>query len=90
MEGISHTSKKGEFFERSRRDREFSEEWQFGETVGHRPRTSIVVSPESSPDLCSDLLHMVCIICCIDAPVAFADAAPDCPRKSSAEPQAFR
>jgi hypothetical protein len=32
-----------------------------GEAVGHRPLTGIVVLSQSSPDLCSDLLHTVCI-----------------------------
>jgi hypothetical protein len=32
---------------------------EIGEAVGHRPLTSIVVFPQSSPDLCSDLLYSV-------------------------------
>jgi hypothetical protein len=34
---------------------------ELGETLGHGPRASIVAFPQSSSDLCSDLLHTVSI-----------------------------
>jgi hypothetical protein len=41
---------------------------EVGETLGHGPRISIAAIPQSSPDLCSDLLHAVCIFRCDKTP----------------------
>jgi hypothetical protein len=35
--------------------------YELGETFGHGPRTGIEVFPQSPPDLCSDVLHAICI-----------------------------